>query len=51
MFALLTTVGPKMRPLTFLVITQKRYILDMSNYIFSESLGLQEYFGIIFYSI
>ena len=41
----LTPIEPKTWPLTFLVVTQERYILDTSNYTFSESLWQEEPIG------
>ena len=37
-FTCLTSVEPKIWPLTFSSISKKRYVVDRSNYTFSESL-------------
>ena len=48
---LLTPIEPKTWPLTFSLITTTRYVVDRSNYIFSESLKEEESVGMVFENI
>ena len=50
-FYLLTPVEPKFWPLTFSSITTKWYVVDRSNYTFSELLWQEEYVGMVFDNI
>ena len=47
-FTCLTPVEPKSWPLTFSSITTKRYVVDRSNYTFSESVWQEESVGMVF---
>ena len=46
-FYLFDPVEPKIWPFTFPSITTKRYVVDRSNYTFSESLSQEESVGMV----